>query len=71
MSFRYYVSFSFQSPQGMGIAAIDFTITKRIEGASEIALIREDLARKGYAKPTVLAFSLYSEPKARNNSNRR
>ncbi|MEU0157111.1 hypothetical protein [Micromonospora fulviviridis] len=70
MSFRYYVSFSFQSPSGMGIAAIDFTISKRIEGASEIALIRQDLANKGYAKPTVLAFSLYSEPRA-NNGNRR
>lgn len=70
MSFRYYISFSFQSPNGLGIAAIDFTLSKRIEGASEIALIRQDLATKGYTNPTVLAFSLYHEPKPRN-SNRR
>lgn len=67
MSFRYYISFSFQARSGMGIAAIDFNISKRIEGAEEIALIRQELVRQGYANPTVLAFSLYSSPKHRSN----
>ncbi|MFI7213145.1 hypothetical protein ACIBP4_01100 [Micromonospora maritima] len=65
--FRYYVSFSYQSPAGFGIVALDYTVSKRITTAEDVYAIRQDIARKGYDNVTVLGFSPYAQQKPQNN----
>ncbi len=57
---RYYVSFSYQSPTGLGIAAVDATTTDRITCVDDLTSIKTDLARQGYHGVVIIAFSLYA-----------
>lgn len=67
--FRYYVSFSYQSPDGFAVASLDINARQRITSVNDLAPITADLSGQGYRNVKILAFSLYSLPKA-NKSNR-
>ncbi|MEO3771473.1 hypothetical protein [Micromonospora sp. B9E7] len=67
---RYYVSFSYQAPQGFAIASLDITARQRIATADELAPITADLIGRGYHSAKILAFSLYANPQREDTASR-
>ncbi|WP_435055021.1 hypothetical protein [Micromonospora aurantiaca (nom. illeg.)] len=60
--YRYYVSFSFQSTSGLGVASLDVTARQLISTADDLAPVTSQITRQGYRQVKILAFSLYADP---------
>ncbi|MER5335157.1 hypothetical protein [Micromonospora sp. NPDC002717] len=61
--FRYYVSFSHETPTGFGILAMDMSMDKRITDADDVTVLRDLFIKQGYVNPVVLGFSPYAQPR--------
>ncbi|GGQ79659.1 hypothetical protein [Couchioplanes azureus] len=60
---RYYVSFSFPGPTGLGIASADITVPTLVACADDLQPMYAFLAQQGYRTGVkILGFSLYAEP---------
>lgn len=73
--YRYYVSFTYQAPEGVGIGSLDVTAEQRISSVDDlIAVIPQITAQGHYPHVRVLAFSLYTcgnpGPRRGRNANR-
>ena len=66
--FRYYVSFSYQTPSGLGIASLDVTTPSRIGGIGDLAPVTEQITAQGYPNVKILAFSLYAQERPTPNT---
>ena len=60
--YRYYVSFSYTTPTGPGLAAVDVTRSTPIVNADDLVPIREHFTMQGIKDVLVLSFSAYAEP---------
>ena len=66
--YRYYVSFAFQAPTSLGMAALDITTRQRITNVEDLSPVYDQLTQQGYRTVTILGFSLYAQEKSASNS---
>jgi hypothetical protein len=66
--YRYYVSFSYQAPSGLGIASLDVTTQSRISKVDDLASVTPQIADQGYRNVKILAFSLYAQERPNPNT---
>ncbi|GIF04687.1 hypothetical protein [Actinoplanes siamensis] len=67
--FRYYVSYAFQGPMGVGMGALDWNTPQRICDMDDLKPIQQFLAEKKHANVTILGFSLYGSKKPNTEPN--
>lgn len=73
--YRYYVSFSYQAPDSLGIASLDVTTPSLISQVDDLASVITQITDRGYLNVKILAFSLYAQehqhPRPNRGGNRR
>lgn len=67
--FRYMISFSYETPTGIGFGGIEMPFKRELHSMTDVIRVADKLRSEGYVNAVVLGFSLFADPPAPSGGN--